>query len=184
MIFLNTVCISGRLAKDPVVKETMEGNLLLCFTVVQEFKGHPLKEMVRDPDYRYPMYFDCTLHGKPVETLQYMLYKSVPVFLQGQLRQRSYVDKAGIKRFAVYIRCDKVVVQPQENSKSVGYSHGSTYGSTDPEAYIERSASAADYGAYRGQNSSWKNQNESLTSQKAATTANQDRTYYATDRDW
>jgi len=99
---INRVILAGRLGRDPESKATQTGLAVTTFSLATSRyrKGPDGKE-------------ECDWHrivafGKPAEFAGKNVHKGDLVGIDGRLQCRSYVDKAGQKRFTVEVVAEKV----------------------------------------------------------------------------
>ena len=100
---LNTVCLTGRLIKDPELKYTPAGVAVatLCISV----QGFGKDEQGRTNSALY----NLTAWKQKAEFSQKYLVKGNKISVTGGLESRSWVDQAtGMKRTAVSVRVDQI----------------------------------------------------------------------------
>lgn len=86
---LNTICLQGRLARDPELKTSQSGVTLCNYTIACDRfeKG----ENVAD-------FFNCVAFNKSAEFVEKYFKKGDLILVQGQLQTSKYVDKNGNNR--------------------------------------------------------------------------------------
>ena len=87
------VTLCGRLAADPIVRETRAGTKVVSATVVTSRRVKRGEEWLEEPSYT-----DCTLWGKRGETFARFHKKGSPCLIFGNLAQERWEDKDGGKR--------------------------------------------------------------------------------------
>jgi len=98
MSVVNEVRLTGRLTKDAEIKYLNSGTPIVTFSLaitrnVKEGDGY--KEVVD--------YFETTMFGKRAESLVKHLKKGIKVSILGELRQDSWVDQSGNKKYKTSI---------------------------------------------------------------------------------
>lgn len=90
---INSVCISGRLTKDPELRRTANDKAVLSFTLaVNERHKDKNGDWVDDP-----IFIDCRLWGGAAEYAEKMIGKGTMLSCQGKLKQDNW-EKDGQKR--------------------------------------------------------------------------------------
>jgi single-strand DNA-binding protein len=90
--------IIGYLTRDPESRSTKAGKTVVSFTVAVNSaygKGDERKEEVS--------FFDVTTFGFTAEACAKYLKKGAPVFVEGELKQRTWEDKEGQKKSKIVI---------------------------------------------------------------------------------
>lgn len=103
----NTVHIEGNLATEPELRFTSTGMAVTTLVV-----AHSDRRMIDGQWTDGPVsYFDCAVFGSLAEHAIESLGKGSRVAVDGQLRQRSWADKAtGEKRYKIEVVADLVSV--------------------------------------------------------------------------
>lgn len=101
---INTVSLSGRLARDPEYIETQGGLGILKFTLANS------RRFKKDGEWQsVSQYFDCVIFGKIATSLSTKLMKSTQVVVSGSLHYESWEDKnTGLKRNKINITVDNL----------------------------------------------------------------------------
>lgn len=94
----NKTILGGRLTAAPELKQTPNGTSVTNFTIAVNRKS---KEEGAD-------FFNCTAFGKTAEFVCQYFGKGSSICVEGQLRNRSWTDKQGNKRFATDIMVGEV----------------------------------------------------------------------------
>ena len=99
---LNVVCVMGRLAADPEIRQTQGGTKVARFSLAcdRAFKD---KNGERQTDW-----LDCSAFGKTAEFVEKFFFKGSLLALDGRIQTRSYQDKHGNNRKAVEIVAENV----------------------------------------------------------------------------
>lgn len=99
---MNVVILSGRLTKDPEIRQTQTG---------KKVAGHGIavdRQKKGEADF-----FDCVAWGYDAEFAEKYLHKGTKVIVEGRLQNDSYTDKQGQNRTAT-----KIVVSHYEFCES------------------------------------------------------------------
>ena len=115
---MNKIIISGRLCKDPEIRQTQSGTMVVSFdfAVNRRFKRDG------DPDADF---FRCTSFGKTAEVFQKCrIAKGTKLLLEGEIQNNNYTDKNGVKHYSM-----QVIVSSVEfcESKSSGQNQQAAY---------------------------------------------------------
>lgn len=98
---MNSVCISGRLTRDPEVRSTQGGTFVASFTVAvdRRFKreGEPTADFLR-----------CVAFGKTAEFIDKYFSKGKMILLTGRIQTGQYTDKDGKTVYTTDIIPDNV----------------------------------------------------------------------------
>jgi len=103
---LNRVFLAGNLADDAVLRFTQGGQPVLNMRVA-------CNERFKDKDGEWKdrcEFISCVLWGKRGEALAKFLTKGSMVVIKGGLRNSSYEDKDGNKRYKTEVNVDKVLL--------------------------------------------------------------------------
>ena len=100
---INKVIISGNLTRDPEVRQTQSGVIVMSFTVA-------VNERVKRGDNweDSPSFIDCTMFGTRAEKLAQYLAKGKKVAIEGKLRQSTWQTQDGSKRSKIEVIVDDV----------------------------------------------------------------------------
>lgn len=110
---LNSVCLLGRLTKDPELKTTQSGKSVCSFSLaVDGFKKG-------ETDF-----IDCVAWNASAENLAKFKKKGEQIAVTGQLKTRTYEDRNGNKRKVVEVRTESVTFV---GGKSTGETPKSPY---------------------------------------------------------
>lgn len=98
---MNDVCLVGRLTKDPTLSGTQEKPCVLFTLAVQ--RGY--KNANGDYDADFP---SCVAFGKTGDFVMKYFKKGQMMWLKGELRTGSYVNKDGIKVYTTNVWANSV----------------------------------------------------------------------------
>lgn len=102
---MNCTLLGGRLGADPDLRYTQSGspvlNIRLCTS--EKYKS-------RDSDEwkEIATWHNITVWGKRAEGLSKFLHKGDTIFVRGRIRNSSYEDKDGVKRYKSEIIADEI----------------------------------------------------------------------------
>ena len=105
MSSVNKVILVGRLGADPELRYTTSGTAVCSFRVATNrvFTGRDGQRKEEVAWHRIVAW------GKQGETCKSFLGRGRQVFVEGRLRQQSYTDKEGQRRFSTEVVADRVV---------------------------------------------------------------------------
>ena len=125
MASLNKAHLIGRLGKDPDVRATSKGETVVSFSFATD-SGYGDKKTTE--------WHKVVCFGKPADFIKNYIKKGDPLYLEGTIVYREYVDKSGIKRRVTEIKAYSVQSlgsKPTESSTT--YSPGEDQ---DSDPYI------------------------------------------------
>ena len=104
----NQVLLMGRIAQD--IKTLKEGgdSLTIAF---------PIAVNHRYKDKKETLFIDVIAFGKNAETIQKFFKKGSPIFVQGRLAEKQYVDKEGQKRKSYRVILEKFTFLPNSDKQ-------------------------------------------------------------------
>jgi single-strand DNA-binding protein len=103
---LNRVQLIGNLGKDPELRYTPDGAAVCNFTMATTEKWTPKGGQPQE----HTEWHQISLWGKVAEIAAKHLIKGSPVYIEGSIRSRKYVDKQGINKGSFEIRADRMVM--------------------------------------------------------------------------
>ena len=104
---MNNITIAGQLGKDAEVKFLSNGDPVASFSVADsQGKDKPT------------IWWNCSLFGKRAESLAQYLTKGQSVTVSGNVTEREWTDKEGIKRKQHDIRVGDVALQGGKREES------------------------------------------------------------------
>ncbi len=124
----NKVVMLGRVTQDLELKTTPTGVSVLSFSIAVD-RRYQTKGEEKKADF-----FNCVAWRNEAEFISRYWTKGRPILVEGELQNRSYVDKNGNTRYVTEIIVDRACFtgdsRPQ-NAANGGYSSGS-YASPPP----------------------------------------------------
>ena len=101
---INNITISGRLTRDVEMRYSQSNVAVAKLSIaVNHYYRSDAGESKEETSF-----FDCVAFGKSAQVCQDRLKKASPVLLEGNLRNRSYVDQSGQNRRITEIIIQKV----------------------------------------------------------------------------
>ena len=127
----NQVILTGRLAKDPELKENKDGNKRtnICLAVQRPFKQRGSEQYQTD-------FFYITVWEGIAETIYNTAKKGTLIIVRGRLEQNNYVDKNGKKTYAMSIIGERIIY--------LGHSLSNESSEIDSEEIIEPDLKSAE----------------------------------------
>lgn len=103
---LNKIMVTGRVGRDPVMRYTPSGKPVTNFSVaVNRISRTPEGDNREETEW-----FSVEAWERLGETCNEYLKKGSKVFLEGRLRTREYEDRNGVKRTAVEIIANEMIM--------------------------------------------------------------------------
>ena len=91
-----TICITGNLVDDPILRFTPSGAAVANFTIASTPRAFDKQSNEwKDGD---TMFLNCSVWRQAAENVSDTLTKGMRVIVQGRLKSRSYDDREGNKR--------------------------------------------------------------------------------------
>ena len=101
---INRVMISGNLTRDPELRQTQGGTIILSFGVaVNDRRRNQQTGEWED----YPNFIDCVMFGTRAEALNRILSKGMKVAIEGKLRYSSW-EREGQRRSKIEVIVDEI----------------------------------------------------------------------------
>lgn len=97
---INSVVLSGRLTKDPELRNTFSGRSVVSFTVAVNRRFHN--------DEQQADFIPCVAWGKTAEAIAQYCSKGSQIGVEGRLQQRTYDNAQGQKVYVVEVLCSQV----------------------------------------------------------------------------
>lgn len=97
---INSVVLSGRLTKDPELRNTFSGKSVVSFTVAVNRRFHN--------DEQQADFIPCVAWGKTAEVIAQYCSKGSQIGIEGRLQQRTYDNAQGQKVYVVEVLCSQV----------------------------------------------------------------------------
>ena len=117
---INKVFLSGRLTRDPDLRETGSGMQIMGFSVaVNDRRKNPQTGQYED----VANFVDCCMFGNRAESLSNILHKGQLVTLEGKLRYSSW-EKDGQRRSKLEVIVDEIELPQRavQEAQGTGYS--------------------------------------------------------------
>lgn len=113
---VNKVILLGHVCNDPAIKVFDNGGEIAQFQLATNKKGYTTKSGVQVPDKAEFHYVVSNLLGISNIVEKYVK-KGDKIYIEGELRNRSYDDQAGIKRYVteVYINFIELLTKKGNN---------------------------------------------------------------------
>ena len=101
-----TICITGNLVDDPILRFTPSGAAVANFTIASTPRAFDKQSNEwKDCD---TMFLNCSIWRQAAENVADSLTKGTRVIVQGRLKSRSYDDREGNKRTVFEVDVDEV----------------------------------------------------------------------------
>lgn len=113
MAYLNQAQIIGNLGRDPEIKATATGTNICNFSVATSKKWNKDGEQKEQTTWH-----NITAFGKLADLCQQYLKKGSSVYLSGEMRQDSWEDDSGQKKYKNYIALNEVQFLSRSEAKS------------------------------------------------------------------
>ena len=97
---INTVVLSGRLTKDPELKETSSGKKVLSFTIAVNRRNNKEDQQAD--------FIPCVAWNKTAEVIAQYCSKGSQIGVEGRLQQRTYDNAQGQKVYVIEVLCNQV----------------------------------------------------------------------------
>lgn len=121
---INRVIISGNLSRDPDLRQTPGGTMVLGFGVaVNDRRRNPQTGEWED----FPNWVDCVVFGKRAESLSDMLRKGMKVAIEGKLRYSAWEAKDGQRRSKIEVAVDELELMQQRQQPAAAYPPAPAY---------------------------------------------------------
>ena len=129
---LNKIIIGGRLTADPELKTTPSGVTVTSFTVAvnRRFGGKNSEEAQAD-------FFTVTAWRQTAEFITRYFRKASSICIVGSLRNRSWTDRDGQKRFATEIVADEAYFVDARDESPVNVNTSDAQPAYIPEQYTQ-----------------------------------------------
>ena len=116
---VNKVILIGNVGKDPDVRYLDNGVAVATFSLATTERGYTLQNGTQVPDRTE--WHNIVLWRGLAQTAEKYVHKGDKLYIEGNIRSRSYVDQNGIKRSIVEIFADNMemltprgTAQPQQ----------------------------------------------------------------------
>lgn len=137
---INNVVISGNLTRDPEMRQSNSGTVILNFSVaVNDRRKNQQSGEWED----YANYIDCTMFGTRAQAVSPYLHKGTRIVVTGKLHWQQW-ERDGQKRSKVSVNVDDVVLmQARRDDQSAPAMQNGYYAAPTQEA--PRQAQTASY---------------------------------------
>lgn len=98
----NLFIVTGNLVRDPETSTTQGGKQFTRFQIACN------RRYANSNGEKLTDYFDIITWGKLAETCVTYLHKGSKVYIQGEMQQRQYEDKNGVKKTSYQVQADIV----------------------------------------------------------------------------
>lgn len=125
---MNTVCLMGRLTRDPELRHTQVGTAVASFTLaVDRGKSERTGERITD-------FIDCVTWKGTAEIISKYFAKGQMAAVTGRLQIRDWTDKDGNKRKSAEVVVSRVFFADSKKSRE-GASQSTEYTSQELEEF-------------------------------------------------
>ena len=101
-----TICITGNLADDPILRFAQSGAAVANFTIASTPRAFDKQSNEwKDGD---TMFLNCSVWRQAAENVSESLTKGMRVIVQGRLKSRSYDDREGNKRTVFEVDVEEI----------------------------------------------------------------------------
>lgn len=131
---VNKCFLTGRLTRDPDLRQTAGGTAVLGFGLaVNDRRKNTQSGQWED----YTNFIDCTILGARAESLSHILAKGMKVTVEGKLRWSQW-EKDGQKRSKIEVLVDEIEI-PDKGGSQAAQDAPKTYdgGYPAPDAYSD-----------------------------------------------
>ncbi len=157
----NKVILLGRITQDLELKTTPSGASVLSFSIAVD-RRYQAKGEERKSDF-----FNCVAWRNEAEFISRYWSKGRPILVEGELQNRSYVDKNGVTKYVTEVIVDRATFTGDSRQNNGGYQQNTGY--PEPPVAAQHPAAAA--------NSAPTAQNGSYTAQDFVETTTTDDDY-------
>lgn len=157
----NKVILLGRITQDLELRTTPSGASVLTFTVAVDRRFQTKGEEKKSD------FFNCVAWRNEAEFISRYWSKGRAILVEGELQNRSYVDKNGATRYVTEVVVDRASFTGEARQNNSGYQQNTGY--PEPPSAAQHPAAAA--------NSAPTAQNGSYTAQDFVETTTTDDDY-------
>lgn len=113
---LNKVMLIGNVGKDPDVRYVEKGLAVANFPLATTERGYTLQNGTQVPERTE--WHNVVVWRKLAETVEKYVRKGDKLYIEGQLRTRSYEDRNGITRYVTEVWADNMeMLTPPRNGQ-------------------------------------------------------------------
>lgn len=125
---LNKVILIGNLGDEPVIRKTNTGSSVANFSMVT---NEVRRNTQTGESTEYAEWHRIVLWNKLAETAEHYMHKGSRIYLEGKIRNRSYLDKNNQKKYVTEIQGDELLLLDARPEGSSGSAPGA-YGNAAP----------------------------------------------------
>lgn len=120
---MNSVLLTGTLARDPMVRATNNGKMVASFTVLSVRTW-----TANGQNYTGKDYVQCVAWGNAAQKVG-NLKANASIEVKGRIGTRSYEDKSGQKKWVTEVNVEEVETPgtPTQNTAPQGFNNGSNF---------------------------------------------------------
>lgn len=122
----NRVIMLGRLTQDPELKTTPAGVSVLTFSIAVDRRFQNKGEEKKSD------FFNCVAWRNEAEFISRYWTKGRPILVEGELQNRSYVDKNGATRYVTEIIVDRATFTGDKRPEGQGGGYRQDAGYPEP----------------------------------------------------
>ncbi len=145
----NKVILLGRVTQDLELKTTPQGVSVLSFSIAVDRRFQTKGEEKKSD------FFNCVAWRSEAEFISRFWSKGKPILIEGELQNRSYVDKNSVTRYVTEIIVDRASFTGDARPNGGGYQQNTGYPEPPPAvqhpAAAANAAPAASNGSYTAQ---------------------------------
>lgn len=108
---LNEVRLIGNVCKDPEIKAMQSGNKVASFSLATNHSyTNKAGEKIDEPDFHNIVAFN-----KVAEIIEQYVKKGQPLYIAGRIKNRSWQDDQGVKKYRTEIVVDNLIMLSQKS---------------------------------------------------------------------
>ena len=111
---LNVCTIMGRLTRDVELRRTPSGVAVANFTLAVDRDYNPKDGGEKETDF-----IDCVAWRKTAEVIQKYVHSGDQIFIEGEIKYRSWENDKGEKRYSTDIVADRVELLGSKGNSQV-----------------------------------------------------------------
>lgn len=113
---LNKVMLIGNLTRDPVIRETTNGSVVCTFGLATNSTWKDSKGNIQERTE----FHNIVAWNKLGEICAQLLCTGMAIYVEGELRTRTWEDSNGTKHFRTEIKLQDMKLQDDKDKKGVG----------------------------------------------------------------
>ena len=143
----NKVILLGRITQDLELKTTPSGVPVLSFSIAVDRRFQTKGEEKKSD------FFNCVAWRNEAEFISRFWTKGRPILVEGELQNRSFVDKNGVTRYVTEIIVDRATFTGDKRPDNSGYQQNAGFPEPPPAhpAEMTNSAPTSSNGSYTAQ---------------------------------